>query len=62
MLVVNCFKQEHCPARLTWKTGESTYYRISFRHVKGKTARKIYFRRAKSGFSPVKERKYKDGL
>jgi len=47
MLVVNCFKQERCPARFTWKAVANANYRISIRHVKGKTMQKIYFRRAK---------------
>jgi hypothetical protein len=56
LLIINCFKQERITGAFPWKAVANANYRISIRHVKGKTIQKIYFRRSEKGFSPPAEK------
>jgi hypothetical protein len=51
MLIISCFKHERFMGFFPWKAVAGPNYRISIRHVKGKTIQKIYFPRVEKGFS-----------
>jgi hypothetical protein len=56
MLVISCFKCEHFMGFSPWKAVAGPNYRITIRHVKGKTIQKNYFPRSEKGFSPLTEK------